>query len=208
MQRLTIDQLAGTEVYVVTLAGDTIRGQYRGSTSNQNGLVRMTIKSGDEKMKLEASNMQLLAVQPGTFAQMGNVALFPALESIENEAFTEALPTDGWVFYERQRMPTKKERYQLLQVLNRGFDQKVKVYAHPNASSTGGTSLNGIVVEGNLDNQHFVSVNGGPVFKIDNLGYKKRALKELYSNCELLAGKKLKWKDFARHVFQYDQECE
>ena len=56
----------------------------------------------------------------------------------------EVLPKDGYVFFEKIKVPNmlgNQEFFQLAQVLNPGWDSKVKIYKHPDGESTGSTSV-------------------------------------------------------------------
>ena len=209
VQQLEQVQIQNPEdFYVVTADNDTINGKLSNCVFTDSLINRVTVKVGDEKIKLSLEQIQTIALIPNEAANYEDIALLPVLKGIKNGEFIEALPEDGWVFYEKIRLPGKRERYAMAQLLNPGFDSKLKVYAHPEASDNGSSSLNGITLRGAQDDKHYVSVNQGAPFVIGIFQYRKKALESLYSNCSELKDQKLKWKDFAKHVFTFDQKCE
>lgn len=197
-----------TDFYLITNEGDTVRGILRGVSYTDSLISALTVKVGDEKSNYKVADVIKLAIIPGEDAKHEDIALGKVLQNIDNDEFIKVLPDNGWIFFERIQLPGKQERYQLAQLLNPGFDSKIKVYAHPDASSTGSTSISGITVGGALDNQHYVALAGERPFVIDDFRYRKLAQERLYTDCTLLTEQKLKWKDFAEHVFNYDQKCD
>jgi hypothetical protein len=93
------------------------------------------------------------------------------------------------------------------QLLNPGFDTKLKVYTHPDGESTGFTKVSGITFAGLRDNVYFVSVSGDRVIEVRDFQYRKRALENIFNSCPDLRGKKLKWKEFPEDVFLHFQKC-
>lgn len=195
------------EIYVVMNNGDTLQGEIRGTTLSDSVITRFTIKSGEERIKITVEEITRLAVRPGLGSNYRDMALIPAVKETDNDAFLEVLPEDGWVFYDRITLPGKRQVQALSQLLNPGWDNKIKVYKDRQASNIGGSSINGLLLEGGLDDSHLVSIDGKQTFRIGNFGYRKKSLDLLYENCSQLANQKLRWKDFAKHVFIYDQEC-
>lgn len=198
------------EVYVVKNEGDTIRGKLSGVNGDIPNLRHITFKvAKKEKIRVMAEEIKTLAILPGPFITTEGGAVIDMLKGLDNEAFAAVLPEGDWMFFERQRLPQKRELYQFMQLLNPGFDSKIKVFAHPNGESTGGLEGNGVQLTGGMENIYYVSVNGANVIEYQQMGYRKKALADLYDNCEAIAAiDKLKWKDFPKHVFTYDQKCE
>ncbi|WP_425391789.1 hypothetical protein [Ekhidna sp.] len=208
VQKLDQTQILNPEqFYIINNEGDTIRGKLGGVTFTDSLITSVVVKNGDSKTKYRISDIEKLAVIPGDQADYDEMALNKIIKNLDNDEFIKVLPEGGWVFYERIRLPGKRERYELAQLLNPGFDSEIKVYAHPDATDSGSTSINGLTVGGLNDNQHYVTLREGQAFVMNNFNYRKKANERLYNNCEALSSQKLKWKDFATHVFTYDQDC-
>ena len=212
VQKLPQDQISwADETYLITNDGDTISGgRISGITSGNFGISKFTYKKGSEKMKFEIGVIQAIHIIPGETSQYQDIALLPIVKNLKNTEFIKVLPEDGLVIYERIALPGRNTRYALAQLLNPGFDSKIKVYAHPDASNDENvTTVNGLMVDGGLDNQHYVSVGGAQTFVLGSFGYRKKSPELLYSSCDVLKNdKKLRWRDFAKHVFTFDQTCE
>lgn len=208
VQKLSQYEIQNAEkVSLITNELDTISGRVTSVSYIDSTLNKLTLKISGEKQKFALAQIKAIHIIPGEFADYEDMALVPVLKSAGNEEFIKVLPEDGLVIYEKIRLPGKRERYALTQLLNPGFDNKLKVYAHPEASSSGSGSLNGLTLTGQRDNKHLVALNGARPFAINEFNYRKRALQEIYSSCALLKEQKLKWKDFAKHVFTFDQKC-
>lgn len=208
VQKMPQNQITGTEqAYVVLINGDTLRGRINQISFQEDLIRQVTLKHNDQKLKLGIQQILAIGVIPPDRARYDDAALFPVLRSMKNKEFIEVLPDSGYVIYEKIRLPERQERYEMAQLLNPGFDSKIKVYAHPDAEDTGFTKISGLAVEGLKDNVHYVSVMGEPIMELRDFRYRKRALSMLYSDCEALQGLKLKWKDFVDHVFTHFQGC-
>ena len=105
----------------------------------------------------------------------------------------------------------KKDKYVMMQLLNPGFDSKIKVYVDPNAGESAGVGVGGVKLVGGEDKSYLVVFDGGKSTKYKKGKYKKEALGQLYKDCDVFKqnyeGEKFKWKNFAEHVFVYDQLC-
>ncbi len=208
VQRLPQDKIKfAEEAYMVLTTGNTIRGKL-GTVSFIDGFVnKINIRVNGERFSANLEDITSFAVIPGQGSGYEDMALLPVLKNLKNEAFIEVLPKDGWVIYEKIRLPGKPERYQLSQLLNPGFDSKIKVFVHPEGESTGYTKVSGITLEELRDNQYFVSVLGEPVQVISDLQYRKRALERIFNFCPDMREKKFKWKEFPEDVFFHFQKC-
>ncbi|WP_339697839.1 hypothetical protein [uncultured Roseivirga sp.] len=195
------------EAYVVLTSGDTIRGSVGTVTLNDGTLDKINIRENDERFAINIEDIVTLAVLPSSSTRFDDMALLPIIRNLKNKEFIEVLPEGGWVFFEKIQLPGKQERYQLSQLMNPGFDSKIKVYAHPEAESTGHTKVSAITLEGLRDNTYFISVNGERVFQISDFQYRKRGFEKLFTNCPALKDKKLKWKEFPEDVFLHHQKC-
>lgn len=208
VQRLPQDKIKfSEEAYMVLTTGDTIRGKLGAVTYHGGFIDKINIRVNGEKFSADLNDIVSFAVIPGDRSGYDEMALLPVLRTIKNKEFIEVLPDDNWVIYEKIRIPGRQEEYQLSQLLNPGFDTKIKVFTHPQGESTGSTNVNGITLDGLRDNRYYVSVYGAPVIEITDLQYRKRALDRIYNSCPEFRDKKLKWKEFPEDVFLHFQKC-
>lgn len=208
VQKLNQNEISkADEAYAVLTSGDTVRGTIGTVSMYDNSLDKINIRENGERFTIKMEDIVRLAVLPSERNRFDDMALLPILKNLKNKEFIEVLPEGGWVFFDKIQLPGKQERYQLAQLMNPGFDSKVKIYAHPDAESTGSTSVSSITLEGLRDNTYFISVNGERVFQFYDFQYRKRGFEKLFNSCPALKGKKLKWKEFAEDVFLHDQKC-
>ena len=210
--KLTQDEMTQYEtLYVVDNAGDTIHGKLMNTSYDTDRLKSFTLKTDGGKRKFKTADAKVLAVKPWIDPDQdsGPISL-PNLMRATDPEFNAIVITD-WVFYEKVQLPTKKEKYAFIQLLNPGFDSKIKIYVHQNADKTATLEMKGITLAGDDDQSHLVVINGGKSELIRKRNYKDQALSKLYKDCnvikEMYAGDKFRWKDFAKHVFIYDQKC-
>jgi hypothetical protein len=104
----------------------------------------------------------------------------------------------------------KAGKLRLMQLLNPGFDTRVKVFADPNAQKTGGLAIGGIRVSGGED-RSFLMVKGDQQAVVVKKSSYRRNFEDLYGDCPAMvktfAGEKIQWDDLAAHVFAYDSAC-
>lgn len=196
------------EVYAVSLSGDTIRGKISGAALAGGQLKSFTIKkSNDEKVKFKTGEAKLLAVKPSKLSNIESAMSVPNLRTAMKVDFDDIVNRE-WVFYELALLDKKKDKPRMMQLLNPGFDSKIKVYLDPNAKETGG----GMLMGGGEDKSYLVVYDGDKADTYKKKKYKKEARAKLYKDCEVFVqnydGEKFKWKNFAEHVFVYDQLCE
>lgn len=206
------DVLSASEVFVVTNAGDTLRGRVSGCNIVNGQVNTFTLKKEDKtKIKYAAADVKLLAVKPTVFMKYSGQMSLQNFMKMSKEDLDKIMNRE-WIYFEQALLPKNTDKYALLQLLNPGFDSKIKVYQDPNAGTTGGiTTGGGLQLTGGENNSFLVVVNGGKSEYYRQVNYKKDAINKLYRDCpvflENYSGEKFKWKDFSEHVLVYDQMC-
>ncbi len=203
----------GRNFYVVTNANDTIYGNRLPMATMIDGQVRsFTLKKEDKtKIKFKAEEVKLLAVKLTDFMKVSSALAVPnLLRAIEMD--WERVGNREWAFFEQALLPTKKkDKYALMQLLNPGFDSKIKVYLRPNSNETATTEINGIQVGGGEDTSYLIVYDGNKSEVYKKGRYKKEALTRLFKNCDVFvenySGEKMKWQDISEHVLIYDRLC-
>ena len=112
-----------------------------------------------------------------------------------------------WVILERALLPQKKDKYALFQLINPGFDSRIKVYHNIIANKTTGLDIGGVPVTGNVERSYIVSKDGQKTRLVRKSGFLKD-FEELFADKpELLEAidKRPKFKYFASYVLAYDQ---
>ena len=120
-----------------------------------------------------------------------------------------AIVNRDYVIFETALTAKKTDTYRLLQLLNAGFDNKIKVFAEP-SKKTGGFSVGGLQLTGGEARAYLFVKGNEKAVEVKKGSYSKN-FEELYSDCpQMLStfqGEKIKWDDIALHVFAYDQAC-
>ncbi|MEM9326671.1 MAG: hypothetical protein AAGA85_13490 [Bacteroidota bacterium] len=199
------------DFYVVTNNDDTLRGdRLPGATMIDGQLRSFTLRTHDKlKVKFKAHEVKLLAVGMNEFLKVNTAMSAPnILRAIEMD--WNEIANREWAYFEQVPLPRKQEKSALMQLLNSGFDSKVKVYVRPNSNETADSSINGVQLSGGEDTSYIVLQDGvSTIYR--KRKYKTEALTKLYKNCEVFAknytGEKMKWQDFGEHVLIYDKLC-
>ncbi len=199
------------EAFVVTNSGDTVRGRVISPTIVNGQIKAFTIKRSDKtKFKCKATDIKLLAVKPTNFLNMQSAMSVPSLKRSMQTDYSQIMNRE-WVYFEQALLPRGKDKYVLMQLLNSGFDSKIKVYVNPNANETATFSSGNTTLIGGDDTSYLVVVDGNKSEVYKKMNYKKEAYTELFKDCEAFkdnyGGEDLKWSSFAEHVLVYDQLC-
>jgi hypothetical protein len=197
----------------VSLAnGEELRGRFVGGSGSNGYLNTITVQlDNGEKRKLKPAQIKKLSIKTSGLAKLALIteSTFSIKEATTTN-FDEIVNREHFIF-ETALSHNKKNKVRLLQLLNPGFDSKIKVYANPNANETMGLGLAGVKLTGGKD-KSLLFVKGDSKAIIVRKGDYKDSFSELYATCpkmlQVFAGEKLKWQDAAGHVFTYDQICQ
>ena len=131
-----------------------------------------------------------------------------SISEMANTNFNDIVNRE-WVIFETALTPKKNDTKRLLQLLNAGFDSKLKVFSEPSAK-TGGLNIGGLQLTGGEDKAYLFVKGGEKAFKVKKGSYSKN-FEELFADCpkmiEAYKNDKIKWDDVALHVFYYNQFC-
>lgn len=202
----------GKPAKIVLVSGEEFEGKLVSAGLINGYLNKISIKKEDgTKVKLEPENVATLSVKASKMAKLSMMA--ESTQSIKTAAkadFNEIAQRE-FIIFETGLRDKKKDKPRLMQLLNPGFDSKIKVFADPNAKETKGIGMAGVKLTGGVDKSYLFVVNKEKAVKVKKGNYKKN-FDELYASCptmvETFSGEKTKWKDVAGHVFVFDQICE
>ncbi len=202
--------LYGNECILKLVSGEEIRGKFTGGVYVKDGLSKISIKTEDgEKAKFKPEQVTALRINVSGLAKLSMLSENAnSIKQIVNTDFNRVVKRE-YIIFETALTPEKKDTYRLLQLLNPGFDNKIKVYAEPSAK-TSGFSVGGIQLTGG-EAKSYLFVKGGAKATLVKKGSYSKGFENLYSDCpEMLSafqGQKISWDDIALHVFAYDQAC-
>jgi hypothetical protein len=203
---------ASQQIYVVTKNNQTIYGKMRMSVWMTGQLKSFTMISEDgEKLKYKAEEVQELGVRMNDWVRLQLRG--EAMSSIKKAQNTDmdVLLNREWILFEQVMMPGNKAKYSLLQILNPGFDNKIKVFENPRAAKTAKTSVGGFAITGGEDRAFLVSKEGKQSFVVKKGSYDK-SFGDLYGSCPQLvkefSGEKIQFKNMAQHVMYFEENCD
>lgn len=200
----------GDDLHVWTRDGVLHRGCIRSSTEIFGSVTKFTLKTHDgQKVKLKAADVDEIIMPVNDLWRTVMLAeSSDTLEEIWSTDYERIFEVDELVFHS-VRHP-KSERTSIRQLVNPGFDSRLRVYYLP-MSTEGIFSSDDLPVFGDMPRAFLVIKDDGDVQRIKQSSYRDEAFLKLFGDCpELLEryqGKKRKFKFFAEHVFLYDQMC-
>lgn len=116
----------------------------------------------------------------------------------------------GYVYFETTEVMIKKKKMTLLlQLVNPGFANGIKVYFDPFAAQTGGLEMQGVQMTGGEDKSFYFRKDDGIAERVKSKNYKE-IFPVYFGDCEAIEtaypGRK-KWHEVEKHVFIYSEEC-
>ena len=193
---------------VITKGGETLTGKLKGGVIGTKGLVKFGLKPlSGKKIKFKSAQVQSVKIKLSGLAKMEIVSdQMSTFKKLKNSDFSEAQQRE-FLHYNQVKIPNKKGKLVLAQLLNAGFDQHIKVYHNPMAK-TSKTRVLGVAVGGDNIKGYYVVKDGGETIKVMRGAYVKKHFEALFGDCpEMMAfeQKDRKFKYMAEHVAYYNQ---
>lgn len=204
--------LFGNPCTAMLASGEEIHGKFQGGALLNGYLGKVVIKlDNGEKAKFNPDEPVSLRVKASKLAKLSMLAeSASSIKEITDTDFSEIVNRE-YIIFETALKASKKDKARLLQLLNPGFDDKIRVYADPEANETIGVGIGDVKLTGGMDKSYLFVKGGDKAVKVKKGSYRKN-FDELYSNCDKLmtsfGNDKIKWNDVAGHVFVYNQLCQ
>ena len=192
---------------VTTLDGEVLSGKVKYASFGPNGMMSfMLLDTEGNKNKFKAADVQQLKLKVDGLAKLEIIAEQSSnIEKLANSNFKEVVERE-YVYWQRVKHP-EKDKFLLLQLLNPGFDSKIKVYDAP-SNKSGETSVGDVAVSGNKATAYYV-IKKGQSLKVSKKHYKKVDFGRLFNDCPfVITNNKPDFKEFSAVVFYYDQMCD
>jgi hypothetical protein len=205
-----LSTLYGNACILLLKSGEEITGKFMGGVYIKDGLSKITIKlENGEKAKFVPEQVISLKIKASKLMKLFMISeASSSIKEMVHSDFNEIVDRDHIIF-ETALTAKKSDTYRLLQLINPGFDSKIKVFAEPSAK-TGGLSVGGVQLTGGQDRAYLFVKGGEKAIMVKKGSYSKN-FEELYADCPQMVsafqGEKIKWDDVALHVFTYDQIC-
>ena len=198
--------------YIVKNSGEKVGVKFKAGITGTSGL--MWVNAIDTltsvKTKYKVKDMKEIGFKnnkiSGFLNTISQVANAGSVKALANTDFKNMMKLDYYVFY---RVADKKGKPRMLQLLNPGWDTKMKVYHDPKAKETGGAGLTKGLVGGLAKSFYASKGEGGYSIYVLKSKYKK-SYSTIFADCPTLLESikdDLKWDNFAGHVFEYETNC-
>lgn len=202
------DYFSLKECYVITNEGEYIYGKLRGATDSRGFITKISLVDKDgKKHKFKASQLQRFAIKPDAFTKVKTLEEYStSLEHIIKTDHDNILERE-WVYYDAHIMPRKKSKVGLLQLLNPGFEEYIKVYHHPNGSKSMTVKLGGVKWLGGKERTYLV-VKGSGKPEIVRKGSFNKSFQWMFADEASLyqnIGKKAEFEGFADYIHVYNE---
>ena len=195
---------------VETMDGRTIHGTITESNVGFKGLTSIKIKDSatKESTKFKAEELKSLKVKMDLSAKAETIekqtgSLFSMLHANSKETSQRE-----YIYYNSVAFPEKADKILLLELLNEGFDSKIKVYEN-SAEIKSSTSMFGLQLKDGEAKTYIIVVNGVSSF-VKKSSFKEKYFDKLFAGCPALASmteKQVDFNDFAKYVYQFDKNC-
>ncbi len=199
-------------VYITLENGKEITGQIR-DLDRKKGLIE-GIKIKDSKGKKR--DLDLKEIKFAYLPQRAWDQYAKAVDKLTDSQQWDETPydsqrlKDGYAYFEKgQAIVNKKERTLLLQLLNPGICENVKVYHDPFSKETMSLGVKGVTLVGGLDKSYYVSKKGKAAFRMMKKKYDEQ-FNETFGDCDNVLkefGEEKKWNKLADVMKMYNEEC-
>ncbi|MEM6796049.1 MAG: hypothetical protein AAF725_18885 [Acidobacteriota bacterium] len=209
----SLEEPAGGGLEVLARDGRVLRGSIHSSMTVRGSMTRLTLKLEDgSRVRLKAREIDRVVMPLDDFWR--GVLLketTTTFEEIWKGDFERIYEVDELIF-DSVRNPGSS-RFGLRQLVNPGFDARLRVYDLAAKKEREGQLL--VVasksVFGDMPKAFLVVKDGGEAVRVRQRSYRAEQFEQLYGDCpamlERFEGKARKFKHFAEHVFVYDRTC-
>lgn len=197
--------------YIYMNDGTEVVGKVKGIKRKKGLIEYVKLKVDGETQKLLASDVSHMYLKPSGLEKFsrGLEDAFDMTELEKDRTINEGFVKEGYVLFETVKVMIKKtERTLLMQLVNPGFSNNIRVYYDPFASETMGASVGGMKLAGGDAKSYYVKAGDKMAFKLKKKNYEDE-LKSLYGDCSVADGfdGKMKWTSFAKHIVHYSTKC-
>ena len=194
--------------YVTTMSGEEVSGLIDNISRKKGNIAEIKIEVNKKLVTFKPEQIKFMYL-PATELNMMAVK-WEAGTNVSKDMDMEKVK-DGYAFFENTEVNLKgKKQILMMQLVNPGFNDKIKVYFDPYAQESASMSMGGGLLKvGGLDKSYFVKKGNAAAEKFTKKEYDEN-YKSLYAGCASLLKKldtKLEWSGFANHVWEY-QRCE
>lgn len=201
------------ESYITLKDGKEIVG-FIDDIDRKKGLIEeITIKDlNKKKINLKPDDVLHMYIAPSGFDKLAafDKKSTDLTEISKDRSMHNEFVKKGYVYFETTDVLIKKKKMNLLlQLLNPGFSEKIKVYFDPYADETMSVGVGGFKVAGGDAKSYYFKKGDAVAFKMHKKNYEEE-FESLYGDCPELKKeftKKLGWSNVEKHVYFYSEKC-
>lgn len=207
-----LSSLFGNPCTVELNNGEVVTGKLATGSMSNGFITFITVKlENGEKTKFKPEDIKRLSIKASKLAKLTMIS--ESASSIQKMTQTnfDDINNREYIIFESAMAHNKSEKIRLMQLLNPGFDSKIKVFGDPNPNKkTSGLGIGDLQITGGEDKTYFFVQNNAKAVLVKQKNYDKD-FAALYNKCPIMlesfTGKDIKWADVAGHVFAYDKLC-
>lgn len=196
--------------YVITNAGERIDGEFAWLKFNRYSIKELALDVNGEKKKFTAEEIKVFVGVPSGLAKFSDgMDRATDINKLAGQDFEEVIKRDS-SYFEQALIPRKKE-FRMVQLLNPGFDSKIKVFKDPFGKETASIGVAGMKVAGGDEKSVLIKKEGAE----DSMFLTKKNIdeefKNIFGDCPKLMEyvkdkpNSIKMSNLAEFVFLYDQ---
>jgi hypothetical protein len=194
--------------YITMKDGSEIEGNFR-NIKRKKGLIELVMIKVDGKVqKIPSDDIQHMYVPASGLGKMA-VSLDQAFDAQqwESDDIEQERMKDGYAYFEFSEMIHKGKDYAvLLQLVNPGFANGIRVYHDPFAGETASAGIGGIKVAGGNEKSYYVKKGEDKAYRLKKKDYDDD-FEKLFGDCEAVTSMvedgDPRWSDFAKHAYAY-----
>jgi len=202
------------ESYITLADGKELTG-FIDDIDRKKGLIEeiTIIDLNKKKIKLKPEEVKHMYIVPSGFDKLssGMNNMYDAKKWNEDKSAHAEHIKAGYVFFETTEVMVKKKKLTLLlQLLNPGFANKIKVFFDPYAGETASFGFGGIKLAGGDAKSYYFKKGDNVAYKMEKKNYDDE-LENLYGDCPSFKKefeKKMGWSIVEKHIFYYSGKCE
>ncbi|WP_428666924.1 hypothetical protein [Runella sp.] len=208
------DRFSGKEISYITLENGTQLEGMLEDLDRRKGLIEEVVikDAGGKKIKLKPEQIKSMYLMPSGYSRLStNMDVGNKVKKWDAKYIDNEIIKKGYAYFEKAKVAIKSDQELLLmQLLNPGFNSKVKVFHDPFAAETMRIGFGGMTTAGGDDKSYYVQVGEFPAKKLKKKDYDNE-IKVMYASCPTLVkkiGEKLRWTEFAQHVYEFTFDCQ
>ncbi len=208
------DRFSGKETsYIMLEDGSKVEGTLEDLDRKKGLIQEVVIKDANgKKITLTPDKIKAMYLMPSGFSKLStNMDVATKVKKWDAKYIDSEIIKKGYAYFEKAKVVIKKDQEMLLmQLLNPGFNSKIKVFHDPFAAETMRVGFGGMTMAGGDDKSYYVQVGDNVAKKLKKKDYDDE-YKVLYASCPPLLkkiGEKIRWTEFAQHIYEFSFDCQ